>query len=168
MTFGERLDTGDNPPLHGDLLDEISEYLEKLGHRRIRELRDQRGPFGLLFMSTDGIGFGVVAKGSRLYGQTVSCQNYLVIQLSHDNRPLVLAWKDITWNPPLRFYVFDPSDLKNHNYGTNMRFGVAMLNFNIRQGVRWLPSQPLEPVWNKLKPKPAVAISPFFKIEEVR
>jgi len=149
----DSLDTGDTPAVVGDLLMNFRVMLVKeYGHKPVKAIRDAKGVYTVIMRDQYGGRYYLIAKGSKLWRDIVSTQSYLPHQAARENTPLVLAW----YNPDsgtTSYYLFDPKEIVDKNYGTNVRFGVEMINWSIRLGVRYDPSMSVSGLYEKTKGK---------------
>jgi hypothetical protein len=129
----EFLNTGDtNAPLKNFLI-QTAENLCTQGHRVLRRLDDRIGLYAFLMRNRQGNTFYLIAKTSRLWQDRISCQSFLPRIACNEKRPILLAWSDPE-SKKLRFYLFDPSEIIENNFGLNSRKGVDMINFSIKLG----------------------------------
>lgn len=139
------LDTGNSDPKQRDLLEDVARWLiKKCRHRVLEIYKDRVGVFAYLMNMPGGNKYFLIAKGSCLWRDIVSCQSVLPQRAISASVPsIILAWKlkDEGSNMIVRFYRFKADEIIRDNLGTNMRKGVEMLNFNIRLAERWSPQQ---------------------------
>lgn len=131
------LSTGDTRAIRKNLLNEVAQYLVRsCGYLCVETLRDMVGIYAKLMKDQHGNKFFLIAKGSELWRDVVSCQAFLpvIAKNNHINTQIVLAWYPPTKSARLKLYQFDPYKIIQEKYGYNNRQGVRMINFSIRLG----------------------------------
>jgi len=152
--FPSFLQTGDSEPLNKSLLGHVAQGLVKqYKYKIVRGCRDRVGVFCYIMRDPLGKRFYLIAKGSRLYRDFVSCQAYLPSRAERESCPIILAWLNPE-DKTLRFYLFDPRQIVKHNYGLNDRQGVRMINFSIMLGALIEPEMSVEELYEKVKKIP--------------
>jgi len=127
------LDTGDNEALLKNFLIQTAESLCRKGYRVLRRIEDRVGLFAFLMRNRQGNTFYLIAKTSRLWQDRISCQAFLPTIARNEKRSILLAWLEPETNK-LRFYLFEPTEIVENNFGLNPRKGVDMINFSIKLG----------------------------------
>lgn len=122
MSWEPDIDTGDNEPKGGKLLEEAR---QKLGKNVIENLSDNNGVFG--YLTEDCV---LVAK-NYIWGYLVSAHKRAVISAMNTKKPLVMY---IGRNRV--FYSFEPQNVLD-NSSENVRLGSVMLNFDVKLGTRY-------------------------------
>jgi hypothetical protein len=151
------LDTGDNEPKHGDLLLRIVKQLCSERYMVVNPFKDQENRvYAYMMKDPHGFYFYLTAKGSRLYGNVLSCQKTLAETAKERDKPLIIGWLDPEDPPELqlpKFYMFNPHDVDLAALGVNIRLGCEMINFPIDLGLRFYPEQKVEDAYRKIKGK---------------
>ena len=155
--FPDWLKTGNSDAIIKDLLDKTVKYLVTQHHfKNVKVMRDGVGQYANVMRDQYNQRFYLLAKGSELYQDLISCQAYLPNTAIQEKSPLILSW----YNPKTKdakFYLFDPESIlrlvKEHpeKYGYNDRKGVRMINFSIELGVAYDPAMSVETVWKKAR-----------------
>jgi hypothetical protein len=155
--FPAFLNTGDSDAIRKDLLEKTVKYLVSEYHFKvINHFEDLVGTYTYVMRDTYSQRFYIIAKGSKLMGETISCQAGLPNLAIPEHSPIILVWFNPE-NKELKFYVFDPESIlrlvKEHpeKYGLNERKGVNMINFSIKLGAAWDPAMSVEAVWRKTR-----------------
>jgi len=149
------LKTGNSKAKRRRLLENVAAKLvSENGCKIIRACKDRVGFYAYIMRDHLGQKFYLIAKGSRLFKDIVSCQAHLPIRAQSENRPLVLAWLPLS-EEDVRFYLFEPQQIIEDNYGFNDRQGVRMINFSIKLGFAFDPdSLSVEMLYEKVKKIP--------------
>lgn len=159
--FSKTLDTGDSEAIHKDLLKHVVKELIKVyRYRLMRRLEDRVGVYAVVMRDTFGSRLFLIAKGSKLWRGIVSCQARLPNFALSENTPIVLAWLKPPENT-LKFYLFDPYTIIHEKEGFNIRRGVQMINFNIRQGIAFDPCFNVQWKFEELKKKRNMKLTVF-------
>jgi len=163
--FPERLQTGDNlskralEPPHKRLLEETLKLLARKYHYlTISPVRDSVGTFAYLVRDSDNQRVYLIAKASRMWQGTVSCQAFFPNRLQNEKRPLMLALYNEDTNET-KFYLFDPTAIiefvkavkANPDFGYDQRFDVQMVNFSMNLAHAFDPNTSLEEAWKQIK-----------------
>ena len=155
--FPDYLNTGHSEAIIKDLLDKTIKYLVTQYHfKNIKVMRDRVGHFANVMRDPHSQRFYLLAKGSELYLDIISCQAYLPNAAAQEQSPLILMWR----NPKTKdakFYLFDPQSILDQvredpeHYGYNDRQGVRMVNFSIHLGEPYEPEMSVEAAWKRAK-----------------
>lgn len=153
------IDTGDNEPLTKHLLQKIMLDLRAQNRcKLIKKLEDRVGVYAFIMRDAQGQRFYLIAKGSHMWLDVVSCQAHLPSFAEREKTPIILAWLNPDSNE-LKFYLFDPGHiikfveehLLSSQYGYNERKGVRMINFSLSLGTIFDPIMNLEEAWRRMR-----------------
>ena len=153
MTYSspDFLQTGQSEA-HGSLLVKVIAFLKQRKHKLIRKMNDRVSLYAAVMKDSWKTRYVIIAKGSRLYRDIVSCQSSLPALARDINTPIVLAWKE-PQKTELQFIIFNPCDIIEENYGLNMRKNVQMINFSINLGAPVDPDLNIAKAYSKVKPR---------------
>lgn len=145
------LKTGDATTKRHNLLEYTMKLLVRsYGFKILRRCGDRVGIYTFLMKDHEGQSFYLIAKGSKLWRDIVSCQAFLPHIARTEKRPLILAWL-----PPdqedILYYLFDGASIEDKKVGFNDRQGVQMINFSIKLGKRYSPFESVRSVWQEVK-----------------
>ena len=131
------LDTGDNPTKRQKALKNACKQLEQAGYRTLLAVDDttkRRHSFkmrGRKSRFEPDETFYLVARATRPFrGHVVSIQKSLVERAWREGHQIIMCVKG-------DYLIFNPENILSYNHGTNKRFGVAMLNFDVKSGREW-------------------------------
>lgn len=164
------LDTGDNPALVKDLLQNVrKDLVRNYGHKAGKPWTDKHGEFASNMQDAYGNRYVLISKGSRLYRPpdypegVISCQYFLPHMAVAEKRAIILAWQNpdekggvlglgiLDKESPVKYYLFDPEEIEKSRTYPNPRYGVNMINFSFKLGTFYDPSMSIEQVWKKKK-----------------
>lgn len=125
------IDTGDNPTHREKILKKVVKTLEQKHNCKtllaVDDSTKRRYAFKL-WQRDENIVFYLVARSTEPHhGFIVSVQKSLVERAKREGHPIIMyVAKELLG--------FVPEELLNINYGTNKRYGVSMLNFDVKLG----------------------------------
>jgi hypothetical protein len=147
-------------------LDKTIKYLVNEHHyKNVKPVEDAAGHFASVMRDPLSQRFYLLAKGSRMMRDVISCQAYLPNMAAQEKSPIVLVWFNPE-NQNLRFYLFDPTSILQfvqeqiEKYGEDAQYGyndreykqsIRMINFSIKLGVTFDPVMSVEAVWKKTR-----------------
>lgn len=132
------LDTGNNPTKREKILKKV--MFELIRQRNCQPLmpvmdRTERRYAYKLRQRDDNITFYLVARSTKPYrGCIVSIQKSLVQRAWREGHAIIMYVNG-------EFIGFNPANILSANIGENKRFGVQMLNFDVKMGRKWNPPE---------------------------